>query len=295
MMVRHTEIRTYTFAESAGTGVDFALKDLENIYSEPYIESERPHRHDFYSILFIEEGIGIHYIDFKEYEVKDNMIFFVTPGQMHQLIFFRPPKGRAIVFNDEFMIKNAISDKLINDIYLFNKTGETPPLTPDEAGMIIFKDLIRQMDMFSEMQTIYKSEAIGSLVKLFMIQSNNNCTLTDDESSELLEGGKHLLRPFRELLEKHYQTKHMVSEYAYELAVTADYLNKVLKNITGISAKEHIQNKLITEAKRLLIFSNISNKELSYQLGFDEAAHFNNFFKKMTGLTPTAFRSSSKS
>lgn len=294
-MVRHTEIRTYTFAESAGTGVDFALKDLENIYSEPYIESERPHRHDFYSILFIEEGTGIHYIDFKEYEVKDNMIFFVTPGQMHQLIFFRPPKGRAIVFNDEFMIKNAISDKLINDIYLFNKTGETPPLTPDEAGMIIFKDLIRQMDMFSEMQTIYKSEAIGSLVKLFMIQSNNNCTLTDDESSELLEGGKHLLRPFRELLEKHYQTKHMVSEYAYELTVTADYLNKVLKNITGISAKEHIQNKLITEAKRLLIFSNISNKELSYQLGFDEAAHFNNFFKKMTGLTPTAFRSSSKS
>ena len=87
----------------------------------------------------------------------------------------------------------------------------------------------------------------------------------------------------------------MVSEYASELAVTADYLNKVLKNITGISAKEHIQNKLVTEAKRLLIFSNISNKELSYQLGFDEAAHFNNFFKKMTGLTPTEFRSLAKS
>jgi len=82
----------------------------------------------------------------------------------------------------------------------------------------------------------------------------------------------------------------MVSEYADEMAVTSDYLNKTVKNLTGKSAKDHIQSKLITEAKRSLLFSNITNKELSYALGFDESAHFNNFFKKITGQTPSEFR-----
>ena len=82
----------------------------------------------------------------------------------------------------------------------------------------------------------------------------------------------------------------MVSDYADMLAVTPDYLNKTVKSSTGKSAKEHIQSKIATEAKRSLIFSNLSGKELAYDLGFDESAHFNNFFKKTTGLTPTEFR-----
>ena len=86
----------------------------------------------------------------------------------------------------------------------------------------------------------------------------------------------------------------MVSDYASELAVTADYLNKTVKNSTGKSAKEHIQSKLIVEAKRTLLFTNISNKELSYQLGFEESAHFNNFFKKTTGITPSDFRATAR-
>jgi AraC-like DNA-binding protein len=83
----------------------------------------------------------------------------------------------------------------------------------------------------------------------------------------------------------------MVNDYADKLAVTPDYLNKTVKSITGKSAKEHIQSKLIVEAKRSLLFSGLSGKELAYTLGFEESAHFNNFFKKNTGLTPTEFKS----
>ncbi len=294
-MVRHTEIKTYTLHDSAEPGNDYAIKDLENIYSQPYLESEKPHRHDYYSIIFVEEGTGIHYIDFNEYTVDDKMIFFLTPGQMHQLIFLKQPKGRAILFNETFMMKNAITDNLINDIYLFDRHGEAPPMKLENNRFLQFSDLLRQMDETISGISSYKAEALGSLIKLFLIHSNNNCKLNSFTQSDLTKGGKHLLRPFKDLLDKQFSTSHMVSDYADQLAVTADYLNKVLKNLTGISAKEHIQNKLIIEAKRLLIFSNISNKELSYELGFDETAHFNNFFKKMTGLTPTEFKKYSES
>jgi len=63
-ITRHTDMRTYTFAESSGNEGGFALKSLEEIYTEDFRESESPHRHDFYAIIFIEEGKGIHYIDF---------------------------------------------------------------------------------------------------------------------------------------------------------------------------------------------------------------------------------------
>ena len=292
MITRHTDIRTYTFAESSGNPGGFALKSLEEIYTEDFRESESPHRHDFYAIIFIEEGKGIHYIDFNEYKVEDRSIFFVQPGQMHQLLFFSPPQGRIILFTDEFLMANAISEKMINDIYLFNEYGISPPLSVSEHLMPVYQTILSQMTYFTQSMEKFSTEAFGSLVRLFLIQGNNHCNVLQNENPQLVESGNHLLRPFKQLLDKHFSTDHMVSDYAAKLAVTADYLNKTLKNLTGVSAKEHIQNKLIIEAKRGLIFTTLSVKELAYSLGFEESAHFNNFFKRMTGLTPSAFRNS---
>lgn len=289
-MIRHTDIRTYTFAESSGNTGGFALKSLEDIYTEEFRESESPHRHEYYAIIFIEEGMGIHYVDFNEYKVEERSIFFILPGQMHQLLFFRPPKGRIVLFTEEFLVVNAISDKMINDIYLFNEYGISPPMRVREADMPVYLNILSQMEYFTRSVEKFTTEAFGSLVRLFLIQSNNNCSLSNNANTQLAESGNHLLRPFKQLLEKDFATRHMVSDYAAALSVTADYLNKSLKNLTGVSAKDHIQNKLIIEAKRALIFTSLSNKELAYSLGFEESAHFNNFFKKMTGQTPMEFR-----
>ena len=146
------------------------------------------------------------------------------------------------------------------------------------------------MAHFEKSLETYTQEAVGSLVKVFLIQGNNHCSLRKSNNPQLVETSNHILRTFKQLLNKKYATDHMVSNYADELAVTSDYLNKTVKNLTGKSAKDHIQSKLITEAKRSLLFTNISNKELAYELGFEESAHFNNFFKKTTGQTPSEFR-----
>jgi hypothetical protein len=91
---------------------------------------------------------------------------------------------------------------------------------------------------FSSSLVNYTNEAMGSLMKLFLIQSNNHCTLVKDNNPQFLETTNHLLRSFKRLLNEQYKTKHMVSDYADMLAVTADYLNKTVKSITGKSAKE---------------------------------------------------------
>jgi AraC family transcriptional regulator, transcriptional activator of pobA len=291
----HSDIRTYTFAEASDHPDGFLLKTLEDVYNGPTLESERPHRHDYYAIIFIEKGNGIHYVDFHEYPVNDGLVFFLMPGQMHQLLFFAQPKGHLIAFTEDFLVKNAISQRMIDDLYLFNEYGISPPLTLNESQLPAYQNVFDQMKYFSESVGRYNTEAIASLVQLFLVLSNNHCSIRKEDNTQLLESGNTLLRSFRNLLNKRFATEHQVSGYAVEMSVTADYLNKIVKNLTGVSAKEHIQNKLVLEAKRSLVFTEISNKELAYSLGFEEAAHFNNFFKKMTGMSPGEFRSGSRS
>jgi len=290
MTTIHKDIKTYTFAESAQSNSDFALKRMEDVYRNSNGAPDSPHRHDYYTIIFIERGEGIHFVDFIEYKVEGHTIYFIQPGQMHQLVLTSEPVGWVITFTEEFLIANSIPEKLINDIYLFNDYGQSPPLPIKESDMPVYRNLITQMKHFEGALETYTLEAVGSLVKIFLIQGNNHCSLHKSNNPQLIETSNHILRTFKKSLNKKYAMTHMVSDYAEELAVTSDYLNKTVKNLTGKSAKEHIQSKLITEAKRSLLFSNVSNKELAYELGFDESAHFNNFFKKITGQTPSEFR-----
>jgi AraC family transcriptional activator of pobA len=291
----HSDIRTYLFSEASNNPGGYLLKTMEEVYNGPTLESERPHRHDYYAIMFIEKGNGIHYVDFHEYSVNDGLVFFLMPGQMHQLLFFAEPKGHLLAFTEEFLVANAISQRMIDDLYLFNEFGISPPLPLNELQLPAFRNVFEQMRAYSESSGRYGTEAVASLLQLFLVLSNNHCSIRKEDNTQLHENGNALLRAFRNLLNKRYAVEHQVSGYADEIAVTADYLNKVVKNLTGISAKDHIQNKLVLEAKRSLIFSDISNKELAYSLGFEEAAHFNNFFKKMTGMSPGDFRSGARS
>ena len=290
----HNDIKTYSLTENSLNYPGFALKRMEELYRNGGGQPDSPHRHDYYTIIFVERGEGIHYVDFTEYRIEDRTIYFIQPGQMHQLVLSSEPVGWVITFTEEFLVLNSIPEKLINDIYLFNDYGESPPLVIEETELPIYRNLIGQMTHFAGTLESYTQEAIGSLVKIFLIQSNNLCGLRKSNNLQLIESGNRILGAFRQLLNKKYATAHRVSDYAGEMAVTSDYLNKTVKNLTGKSAKDHIQSKLITEAKRSLLFSTISNKELSFELGFEEPAHFNNFFKKCTGQTPSEFRLSSR-
>lgn len=291
----HSDIRTYTFAEATNLPGGFLLKTLEEVYNGPTLESERPHRHDYYAIVFVEEGSGVHYVDFHEYTVADGMVFFLMPGQMHQLLFFSEPKGHLIAFTDEFLVTNAISQKMVDDLYLFNEFGISPPLLLNESQRPVYRNVFDQMHYFTTFSGRYNIEALASLVQLFLVLSNNHCSIRKEDNTQLQESGNALLRQFRALLNKQFASEHQVSGFADAMAISADHLNKVVKSLTGVSAKDHIQNKLVLEAKRALVFTDVSNKELAFALGFDEAAHFNNFFKKMTGLSPGDFRAASRS
>ena len=148
-------------------------------------------------------------------------------------------------------------------------------------------------DMFEYSNSDYKfkEQAVGALLKLFLIECNNVSGLSiHDVNPQVIEAGHVLLKKFKHAVEEKHTEWHSSSKYASHLNITPDHLNRTIKALIGKTAKEYVQNRIVIAAKRLLYFSDLSNKEIGYELGFSEASNFSAFFKKNSGTSPTNFR-----
>jgi AraC-like DNA-binding protein len=143
--------------------------------------------------------------------------------------------------------------------------------------------------LFHNSDTKLKQQAIGASLKLFLIYCNNICTIPKEET-QLIQAGHSILKNFKSAVEKHHTKWHSSAEYASFLNITSDHLNRTIKSLIGKTAKQYIQTRVIIAGKRLLYFSDLSTKEIGYQLGFSEASNFSAFFKKETKLSPSDFR-----
>ncbi len=289
----HNEIKTYQLTQNNEETIDFVIKSTADIFDQMQENTElqdHPHRHDYYTIILVEgEPGGVHIIDFKEYPLNSTAIHFVYPGQVHQFLSKTRPNGYVLNFSRTFLMKNGISDELIDRVYLFNSFGDSPPMPISNHQLVTFKELIQQMQAYLQGENYFRYEALGALLKLFIINVSGACSLSR-LSPEYDSGNNRLIRDFKKLIEINYSKEHKVQYFAEQLAVSSDYLNRYIKSKTGKSAKEYIQDKLLIEAKRLLLFTELSGKELAFELGFEEPSHFNAFFKKMSGFSPIAFR-----
>lgn len=95
---------------------------------------------------------------------------------------------------------------------------------------------------------------------------------------------------FRQLLKKDFKRLKKPADYAHSLGITPAHLNDTIKLATGYSVSEQIHQQIILETKRLLFFSELSMKEIGFEIGFEDPVYFNRLFKKLTGQTPLTFR-----
>ena len=276
---------------------EFVITTMEEIDSELDGIVDDPHKHNYYTVIWPTKGGGVHIIDFKEYELSRDSLFFVSPGQVHQVITEPAPEGFVIMFTPCFLEKNSINGGFISDLKLFGKSDETPPLKLERAEVEILKPLVISMkDSFSEYISGNRKglmlEKAGAYLKLFLIECSSLCRIEAGDNTQEIEVEKGMIRSFKLLLEDNFKKYHMVSEYASMLNVTPNYLNEVVSRAVKVSAKELITERIILEAKRMLLFSDKSSKEIGYSLGFDDPSHFSTFFKKGAGVTMQEFKMS---
>lgn len=282
-------IKTYGQIGPPKSSASFGISRMEEAYVRRKGKVDTPHRHDFYTVLLILDAEGKHIIDFNEYTFSPGQVYFVSPGQVHQVIEDRQSTGFSIVFSSQFLVQNDISLSFIEDLNLFNDYEKSPPLTVKDAEMAKLAAFCEDMLHIDNAQIKFKAQALGSLLKLFFIQCNNLCTLPPVHTDEK-DASNTLLKKFRELVNQHFKTWHGIAQYADALHVSPDHLNRVVKSLTGKTAKAYLQSRITIAAKRMLYFSDLSAKEIGYELGFMEPANFSSFFKKCTGSSPSHFR-----
>lgn len=286
-----TTFKTYQKVNSKKSDVNFEISKMEDIYENRNGKVDEPHRHDYYTVLIINRSRGEHIIDFNIYELSNQQIFFVAPGQVHQVVETEKTFGFAMTFSNQFLVENSIPLSFIDSLNLFHNYGQSPPLTPNKAQFDIIEQYSHQILELFNSDTNMKHLSIGSYLKLLLIECNNICAINPIES-DVDTSGDNLIRAFKNAVDNHYKKEHSTTFYANELYITPDHLNRTFKARIGKTAKDYIQARIITEAKRLLYFTDLTNKEIGYELGFNEPANFSAFFKKHTEISPSHFKKS---
>ncbi len=282
-------VKTYHNVNASDKNVSFSIAKMEDIYQKRKGAIDAPHRHQFYTVLLVRRGKGQHKIDFKQYNLGEYQVHFVSPGQVHQVIEEEASEGYVLTFSGQFLVENSIPVTFIDSLNLFHDYGVSPPLQLNAEQFERMGNLVHEVDRLYKSESNMKALSIGAYLKLILIECNNICAIhpidTYNESSE-----SRIIRAFKKQVNQSYKQQHSTSYYASELNITPDHLNRVVKATIGKTAKGYIQSRLITEAKRLLYFTTNSSKEIGYELGFSEASNFSAFFKKCTGYAPFSFK-----
>lgn len=243
-----------------------------------------PHRHNFYHFLYFTQGDGYHSIDFDRFAVSAGQIYFMIPGQIHTWEFEGDVDGYVVNF-DKDLFKNFLlrPDYLTSFSFLSGLVRDQVFVVP-EAKRPSVVDLFQRM-----LAQLHQQDFIRiSLLYLFQFLEEDRSKLT--AVSEASAYNHTLLRNFLNLIELNYKNLKLPKDYAALLYITPNHLNALCKELLGQSAGDLIRNRIVLEAKRLLVIRDYSIAEIAYMLNFNDNSYFTKFFKKIEGVTPEEFR-----
>ncbi len=264
----------------------FSIRDIRSLVAGKDMVQEL-HRHDFFFILILEKGKGNHEIDFTAHKISNDSIFFMRPGQVHQLSLKAGSTGYLIQFKADFYYPhNKASNQILHrasnrnlcrlDANRFKKLFS--------IGSYIFQEYT---DKQEEYQEIIKGNLGIFFIELVRQSRKGSSNHVNSYAQERLED-------FLGLLEAHISNHKQVSQFADMLNLSPYQLNAITKTTLGKTGSELINEYVILEAKRYLLATSKQVNQIAYDLGYQDVSYFIRFFKKHTGYSPDAFRQNLK-
>jgi AraC family transcriptional regulator, transcriptional activator of pobA len=251
-------------------------------------------RRDFYKITLMRGHNIYHYAD-KSLEIHGSTLMFFNPNVPYTFeAITEYPTGYFLIFREAFFTEKIREN--LKDLPMFSIRDSKPSYVLNEdQDEQISRIFIKMLD---EIQSDYKFKY--DLIRNYLTELFHSALKM--QPSELLykqaNANARITGVFTELLERQFpiETPHQkftlrsAKDFADQLAVHVNHLNRAIKETTGKTTTEHIADRITVEAKTLLKHTNWNISEISYSLGFEEPAHFNNFFRKHAATTPSAYR-----
>lgn len=280
-------------------GQEYATARQFNVYRREEFACDStslpPNRRDFYKISLITQGSGILGYADKAIQIDQPSITFLNPLVPYS---WQPTSenqaGFFCLFMEDF-VSPALKNESLSQSPLF-KVGGNHLFFPDKEGMKLLEGIFENMLREIQANYVKKYELLKSYVQIVMHEAMK--MQPPETFYRPANASEHISTLFLELLERQFPIDSPnqiirlknASEFAAQLNVHTNHLNRSLKEATGKTTTAWIAERLIKEAKALLQYSSWDIAEIGYSLGFEHASNFIIFFRKQTAKTPLQFR-----
>lgn len=261
----------------------FKVHELPAFVDVPAVHGRR----DFYKVGLLTGEMTISYGG-EVLELNDTVLFFVNP-RIPRSVMRRSVNttGYACIFTEAFM------PAIVKKSPLWN-AGENPMIRLNSGQAAFMMAIFQKMMATHNGDYLYKADVIKNCIELII----HEALAIQPPVRTLQNGAARMTHLFMDLLEKQFPIEHTVAplrlrtaqDYAAELSIHINYLNRAVKTVTGKPTSVHIAERITAEAKALLQHTDWSIADIAYALGFQYPTYFNNHFKKITGTTPKSFR-----
>lgn len=243
------------------------------------------HRHAYHEVFLFRKGHGSHMIDLHGWRVSAPAIHLVAPGQVHRLERSANMEGMVVMFGGNVLTGPARSAHG----ELFLAPGQVPSFPLDGTRMDEACRLVGLMERELNAEGTPLADVVNGYLGILLLKCAQWAREHRDTRPTVMDDHDPVRR-FLELLEHGFLNERQVAHYAGLLSMTPDHLNELVKDRLGRTASKVVQDRLLLEAKRLLVHGDHSIKEVAYALNLQDPAYFTRWFRKMEGTTPVRFR-----
>jgi len=243
------------------------------------------HRHDFHELFVFASGTGDHMIDLDHHPMRPPCIHLVAPGQVHRLYRSGDTSGVVVMFGQEALIGRPVAPDGSGQL----RPGTSAALSITPAMLAELMQLVDQIGSEAERTTGPLPGVLQGYLGILLIKVAHWWSEAKATTAQF-EGPTDIVDRFIASVGASFLEKRQVGLYARDLSISPGYLNELVKKRLGKSASDVLQERLLLEAKRLLLHACLSVKEVSHALRMEDPAYFNRMFKKATGMTPLVYR-----
>lgn len=240
----------------------------------------------FFYIL-VETGTAEFVIDCHSYIIGKGDMLLVAPRMSVKLMKKSSDFGTCGLCMEPFFFDSL---SIGNYVYkrLYNSSHTTYVLRLEDSDTVHIR---KTLDLMSHYLTSdHPAEMAGSLVNFLLLQITEIFHSQNVHPAGKVKHSDALFRLFRKLLAENYRKEHELQFYADSLHISQTYLSRVIRQISGKTVNNYIAEALYTDARRLLVFTDLTVKEIAEQLGFSDQSSFGKFFKKKSETSPANFR-----
>ena len=251
----------------------------------------RAHRHrNLFQVLLIEKGGGEMSFEAATAEFAAPAVILVPATIAHGFRFTpQITDGWVVSFTED--VADTLGDQS-GEALARLKAVATEPLLPLASAMETKRLSALCADLYEEDSLAREGHrlAMRGLLALIAIEVVRLAASRARSGTVTLSRSDARVDELRRLVDEHFRKERLLRFYAEKLAMTPDRLNDHVKRAAGVTAGHLIRQRVLTEAKRQLVFTNQAIHEIAYDLAFSDPSHFTRFFRKQTGTTPQAFR-----